>query len=179
MSTTLITSSVASISPARFRHRVLALATLFAAGAFLADDASAQFTQRPGAYIGGPNVRFNPWNGSVHLPGQAVVKNSGTYRAIGGGIYQNPVTGNKYNPSTGAYLQGSRPGFSGVEGRPGGYNRNAFGIGHNPVTGSVHIPGQAVYKPSGRYEAIGGGHYRNPVTGNIYNPHARQYIRNW
>ena len=99
----LVTSSAASFNPTQSLRRVLALGTLFAVGALLADEASAQFSQRPGGYIGSPHMRLNFGNGSVHFPGQVVLKASGAYPAIGGGIYQNPVTGNKYNPDTGAY----------------------------------------------------------------------------
>jgi hypothetical protein len=163
------------------RPAIVALASL-AIGILsvsLSEEASAQFTQRPGTYIGMGNVGVNPWNGSVHVPGHAVYKPSGQYQAIGNGYYQNPMTGNKYNPHTGSYLQGSRPGFSQVEQRPGGYVRGVGGTGFNPVTGSVHIPGQAVIKSSGVYQPIGGGYYKNPVTGNTYNPGTGTYLRNW
>lgn len=158
---------------------VIAFVAIAATSTYFADEASAQFSQRPGAYIGVGNVGVNPWTGSVHVPGHTVYKPSGNYQAIGNGYYQNPYTGNKYNPYTGSYLQGRQPGFTQVEQRPGGYIRNGWGTGVNPVTGSVHLPGQAVLKPSGTYRAIGGGYYQNPVTGNTYNPGTGTYLRNW
>lgn len=160
--------------------RLAAFATLAITASILADDASAQFTPRPGVYIGNQNVRVNPWNGSVHAPNRGVVKSDGrVYRPIGGGYYQNPWTGNKYNPSTGAYLHGARPGFSSTEHRQNNYLRFGNGPGVNLSTGSVHLPGQAVHKASGSYQAIGGGYYRNSMTGNTYNPYKGTYIRNW
>lgn len=160
--------------------RIIAFTTVVAAGVAISSDASAQYSQRPGVYIGGNNLRVNPWNGSVHVPGRGVVKSDGrVYRPIGNGYYQDPNTGNKYNPHTGSYLQGSRPGFSASERRPGQYHHVAPGIKHNPTTGSTHIPGHAVIKPSGTYRAIGGGYYRDSRTGNVYNPSTKTYLRNW
>jgi hypothetical protein len=162
------------------KFAAIALGAMGIAFTCFSDTASAQFSQRPGFYWRGPAGNgFNPITGSVHVPGQAVYKQSGQYQAIGNGYYQNPMTGNKYNPHTGSYLQGSRPGFSQVESRPNTYFRGPSGAGFNPITGSVHLPGQAVFKGSGTYQAIGGGYYRNPVTGNTYNPRTGTYLRNW
>jgi hypothetical protein len=34
-----------------------------------------------------------------------------------------------------------------------------------------------VVKPSGVYTPVGGGYYRNPYTGNVYNPSSGTYIQ--
>ncbi len=68
--------------------------------------AQAQFEFRPGQYYQGPNgARYNPTTGSTHVPNQAVIKPSGVYTPIGNGYYQNPNTGNVYNPYTRSYTR--------------------------------------------------------------------------
>jgi hypothetical protein len=66
--------------------------------------AGRQLSFSPGGYnrVGG-HVFHNPVTGSVHVPGAAVLKNSGVYAPIGNGYYRNPWSGNIYNPNTGAY----------------------------------------------------------------------------
>jgi hypothetical protein len=78
---------------------------------------------RPGQYYGRPGgTNFNPFTGSVYRPWAGVVsKPSGNYQYIPGtgsytpfgkvpgtGLYQNPWSGNKYNPASGTYI---RPGW--------------------------------------------------------------------
>jgi len=117
-----------------------------------------------------PGVRFNPLKGSVHQPGVAVHKASGTYNHLANGYYQNPVTGNIYNPTQGTYSTGKDITF-----RPGEYQNLGGGVRYNSQTQAVHIPGQKVIKPSGTYYHQGGGHYVNPNSGNTYNPYTRSY----
>ena len=116
-----------------------------------------------------PGVRFNPSKGSIHQPGVAVHKSSGTYNHLANGYYQNPNTGNIYNPTTGTYSSGKNISF-----RPGQY-QNFGNVRYNAQTQALHVPGQKVVKPSGTYYHRGGGHYVNPHTGNTYNPYTRSY----
>ena len=118
----------------------------------------------------GNGVRYNAQRQSYHVPGQAVYKPSGTYNAIGQGYYRNAQTGNVYNPTTGSYSSGHNITF-----KPQAYQNMGNGTRYNPLTNSTHIPGQMVIKPSGRYDAVGGGYYRNHQTGNIYNPSTGMY----
>lgn len=75
---------------------------------------------RPGRYYGFPGgTNFNPYTGSVYRPWAGVVtKPSGNYHYVPGtgtytpfgkipgtGIYQNPFTGNQYNPASGLYIR--------------------------------------------------------------------------
>ena len=126
---------------------------------------------RPGNYQQGiAGTRYNPTTNSTHIPGQAVIKNSGVYNAVGGGYYRNQQTGNIYNPTTGSYTTGKTLTF-----KPGTYQQGIGGTRYNPTTGSTHIPGKAVIKSSGVYRPIGGGYYQNPNTGNVYNPTTGAY----
>ena len=137
-----------------------------------ANVASADTHFRPGYYqpIPGTGARVNHYNGSLHIPGQAVYKSSGRYDHVGNGYYRNRATGNTYNPYTKSYTQGRNLTF-----RPGSYQQLGGGTRFNTTTGAFHIPGQAVIKPSGVYHHIGNGYYRNSRTGNTYNPYTRVY----
>ncbi len=161
-----------SLKAVRLSTCTIAFACLVA-GALTADSAQAQTHFRPGGYLGIGGIGINPTTGSVHVPGQSVIKPSGRYDAIGNGYYRNHATGNIYNPTTRSYTQNQHFSF-----RPGQYHRSSSGIGFNPTSGSLHVPGRAVVKPSGVYHAIGNGYYRNPVTGNTYNPTTRSY-KSW
>ena len=158
----------------------MAQMTRFVCGALLALAAgaatcNAQTYFKGGSYTtipGAGGMRYNNATGAYHIPGQAVIKSSGTYNYIGRGYYQNPVTGNVYNPYDRSYTHGSN-----VQFRGGSYSTipGAGGMRYNNATGAYHIPGQAVIKPSGTYNYIGRGYYQNPVTGNVYNPYTRVY----
>jgi hypothetical protein len=110
---------------------LLVAAGLAAALLFTTSSAQAQFVGSrvpgggwgsagfmPGAYYGFPGgTNINPYTGSVYRPWAGVVsKPSGNYfyvpgtgsytpwgRVPGSGIYQNPWTGNQYNPGSGFY----------------------------------------------------------------------------
>jgi hypothetical protein len=76
---------------------------------------------RPGFYFGAPGgTNFNPVTGSVYRPWAGTVdKWSGSYfyvpgsgqytpwggRVPGSGVYQNPWSGNLYNPGSGLYFR--------------------------------------------------------------------------
>ena len=76
--------------------------------------------QMPGRYFGFPGgTNINPYTGSVYRPwAGTVTKPSGNYfyvpgtgtytpfgKVPGTGIYQNPWSGNQYNPGSGAYVR--------------------------------------------------------------------------
>lgn len=123
-------------------------------------------TFKPGQYIRGPAGNgFNPTTGSVHLQGQAVYKNGRQYQYIGRGYYQDPISGNTYNPTTRSYTQGKNVNFESTN-----YIQTGSGVRVDPLKGSVHVPGQVVHRQTGTYHHIGNGYYRNPVTGRVYNP---------
>ena len=64
-------------------------------------------TRRPNIYFTNhqTGVRYNPITRSTHVPGSHVQKPHGTYIHRGNGFYQNPHTGNIYQPWTGYYIQ--------------------------------------------------------------------------
>lgn len=76
--------------------------------------------QMPGRYYGFPGgTNINPYTGSVYRPwAGTVTKPSGNYfyvpgtgtytpfgKVPGTGVYQNPWSGNQYNPGSGAYIR--------------------------------------------------------------------------
>jgi len=155
-----------------YKARLVSLALLVVATLTITSSTGfAQTGFRPGVYHRIPGVgNYNPTTRSFHVPGQSVFKPTGRYDHVGNGYYRNPVTGNLYNPQTGSYTRGRNLTF-----RPGNYHNLGDGTRYNPTTDSLHIPGQAVVKPSGVYLHTRNGYYRNPVTGNVYNPHTGAY----
>ena len=116
-----------------------------------------------------PGLRYNAAKQAIHSPGNFVHKNGRTYNHVGNGYYQNQQDGRIYNPTTGSYSTGRNLSFS-----PGSYS--SFGnLRVNTTTGSVHKPGSFVKKQSGTYYHMGNGYYRNPQTGNVYNPYTQAY----
>lgn len=59
--------------------------------------------------------------------------------------------------------------------RPGGYVNTGGNRFYNPSSNTTYFKGQAVVKNSGVYTPIGNGYYRNPNTGNVYNPTTGAY----
>ena len=153
-----------------FKNIACALTLVVAATA--ASSASAETTFRPGGYQNFGNYgRYNATTGAFHIPGQSVYKSTGRYDHIGNGYYRNPYSGNIYNPGTRSYTSGKNLTF-----RPGNYQLlGNTGMRFNGQTGALHLPGQAVIKPTGVYHHMGNGYYKNPVTGNTYNPYTRAY----
>lgn len=145
---------------------------VLAVAAFACPEAKADTGFLPGGYqnLGGYG-RYNASTGSYHVPGQSVFKPTGRYDHVGQGYYRNQYTGNIYNPYTRSYTQGKNLTF-----RPGSYNNiGNTSMRFNSRTNALHLPGQAVIKPTGVYHHIGNGYYRNPSTGNTYNPYTRAY----
>ncbi|MEM9825826.1 MAG: hypothetical protein AAF958_04520 [Planctomycetota bacterium] len=66
---------------------------------------------------------------------------------------------------------------SGTTFKPGGYLNTGGNRFVNPATGATYYKGQAVIKSSGVYTPIGRGYYRNPYTGNVYNPTTGSYTQ--